>query len=173
MRHAAASDGVFTLRRFGFALLFQAALVIAGFAGAVIENHLREVTPATTTTTPTTAPPPTTSTVPHASIKVLVANATQQANVAGHFSQVLQEQGWSVSSPVNATASATTTSIYAGPAPNQQNAAMVIATELNLNPSVIKPLSSSVPVSTSTGNDVVVVIGSDLAGSGFPATTAG
>ncbi len=32
-------------------------------------------------------------------------------------------------------------------------------------------MSSAVPVATAAGLDVVVIIGSDLAGNGFPATT--
>ena len=36
----------------------------------------------------------------------------------------------------------------------------------------VQPLTAAVPVPNATGSYVVVVIGSDLAGSGFPATTA-
>ncbi len=54
----------------------------------------------------------------------------------------------------------------------QQQAAVLVASELGVQMTAVQPLGSAVPVANATGLDVVVVIGSDLAGSGFPATTA-
>jgi len=92
-----------------------------------------------------------------------------RGNAAGHFTQQLQQQGWSLSSPVNATATASSTAVYY--APGQQAAAALVASELGVPASAVQPLSATVPVPTTTGLDVVVVIGPDLAGQGFPATT--
>jgi hypothetical protein len=103
-------------------------------------------------------------------VKVLVANGTQQPNAAGHFTQQLQQQGWNVAVPRNTTSAASSTTIYY--APSQQQAAVVIASELGVPTSAVQAMSTAIPVSNSTGSDVVVVIGSDLAGNGFPATTA-
>lgn len=156
------------MRRFSIAVACIAALVLAGFAGAILSGHLKSGS-TTTTTTSHVSLSTTTSTVVHSSVKVLVANGTQEANAAGHFTQQLQQQGWSLSSPVNATATASSTAVYY--APGQQAAAALIASELGVPASAVQPLSATVPVPTTTGLDVVVVIGPDLAGQGFPATT--
>jgi hypothetical protein len=144
------------------------ALALAGYVGSVVGPHFKAGSAATTSTTRPLST--TTSTLAHASVKVLVANGTQQPNTAAHFSQQLQLQGWSVVTPKNATtSSAATTTIYYGP--YWQQSAMVIASELGAPATAVQPMSAAVPVASTAGLDVVVVIGSDLAGTGFPATT--
>ncbi len=103
-------------------------------------------------------------------MKILVANGTQEPNAAGHFTQQLQQQGWNVAVPKNATSPATTTTVYYAPA--QQQAAVLVASELGVPMTAVQSLGSTAPVANATGLDVIVVIGSDLAGNGFPATTA-
>lgn len=105
----------------------------------------------------------------HSTVTVAVANGTQQANVAAHFSQMLQQQGWKVATPQNSTSSASATTIYYAPA--QQQAAMEVATELNVPATSVQPLGAAAPIANATGIDVIVVIGPDLAANGFPATT--
>lgn len=105
----------------------------------------------------------------HASVKVLVANGTQEPNAAGHFAQQLQQQGWNVATPENSTTAASTTTVYF--APSQQEAAGLVASELGVPMTAVQSLGSDVPVPNAAGLDVIVVIGSDLAGNGFPATT--
>jgi hypothetical protein len=107
--------------------------------------------------------------MPHASVKVLVANGTKQPNAAGHFAQQLQQQGWNVSVPQNTTSAASSTTIYY--APSQQQAALLVASGLGVPTTSVQPLGANVPVVNLAGIDVVVVIGPDLAGNGFPATT--
>jgi hypothetical protein len=147
------------------------ALAVAGYVGSVVGPHFKSNAASSSATTTTSAHhgSTTTTTTPHASVKVLVANGTQESNTAAHFSQILQQQGWNVQTPTNATTPATTTSIYY--AFYWQQSAMQIATELGVPATALQPLNASVPVANSTGIDVVVVIGSDLAGNGFPATT--
>ncbi len=155
-------------RRIGLAFLGLVALAVAGYVGSVVGPHFKTTSSSGTTTT-TGAASTTTSTVPHSTVKVLVANGTSEANAAGHFAQQLQQQGWNVSQPTNTTSPATATAIYY--APSQQQAAEEIATELGVAKTSVQPLSTSVPVPGTSGNDVVVVVGPDLAGNGFPATT--
>jgi hypothetical protein len=123
--------------------------------------------PATTTTTTTapgkTAPTTTTTTVPHSSVTVVVANATQTNGLAGRKSTFLTSQGWAVQAPVDAATTEATSSVYY--AAGQQEAAAAIATELGIKPTAVVPLTSAVPVTGVSGDDVVVVIGSDLASS--------
>ena len=158
-------------RRFGFAIALVVALAVAGYVGSVVGPHFKSTTASSSSTTTTSAQQAstTTTTIPHASVKVLVANGTQESNTAAHFSQILQQQGWNTQTPTNSTAPATTTAVYY--AVFWQQSAAQIATELGVPATAVQPLTASVPVANTTGMDVVVVIGSDLAGNGFPATT--
>ncbi len=157
-------------RRFGIALALVVALAVAGYVGSVVGPHFKSNTASSSSsTTSAQQASTTTTTTPHASVKVLVANGTQEPNTAAHFSQILQQQGWNTQTPTNSTAPAATTTVYY--AVFWQQSAMQIATELGVPTTAVQPLTASVPVASTTGIDVVVVIGSDLAGNGFPATT--
>jgi hypothetical protein len=120
--------------------------------------------PATTTTTTVkqpAVPTTTTTTVPHASVSVLVANATGAGSFAAHYSTVLGAQGWAMRPPVDATTTEAASTVYY--AAGQQESAAAIAVTLGLKPAAVQPLSASVPVASAAGVDVVVIIGPDLA----------
>jgi LytR cell envelope-related transcriptional attenuator len=144
-------------------------LATAGFVGSVVGPHFKTTSTSSMPTTLTHPLSTTTSTVAHSAVKVLVANGTKEPNAGAHFTQQLQQGGWSVSTPENTTAAASATSIYY--APSQQQAAAQVASAIGAPTAAVQPLSAAVPVANVTGVDVVVVIGPDLAGSGFPATT--
>jgi hypothetical protein len=118
---------------------------------------------ATPPTVPKKPPPPTTTTttLARSSVHVLVANGVGYGELATEFGDELQTEGWSVLPPVNATANVNASNVYyaAGMEPN----AAPVAAALGLKTSALLPLTSSVPVSSATGADVVVVIGPDLA----------
>lgn len=119
----------------------------------------------TTTTVPAhhrTAPTTTTTTIPHATVKVQVANGTTAPSAAAFYTARLQTQNWSTLAPEDTTSPYNGTSIvyYAS---GQMSSAQVIASFLGLPPSNVQPLSSSVPVSSISGVDVLVVLGPDLA----------
>jgi hypothetical protein len=122
-----------------------------------------------TTTTAHGATTTTTTTVPRSSVKVLVANGTAVPNQATNYSRYLSGQGWNTLPPADATTQAlkTSTVYYAQGA---QSSAETIASSLGLPATAVAPLTTSVPVSSTTGADVVVVIGADLAGK-TPGTT--
>lgn len=141
----------------GFAVA-AAALVAVGTRPSVSGVAAPPVT--TTTVGHTTAPTTTTTTVPHASVSVVVANATQTNALAAHYSSVLTAQGWKVGTPADATTSEATSSVYY--AAGEQGPAGIIATELGIKPTAVLPLTTAVPVANTSGTDVVVVIGSDL-----------
>jgi LytR cell envelope-related transcriptional attenuator len=127
-------------------------------------------TPPPPTTTSTTAPgthasTTTTTTVPHSSVTVAVANATETNGLAAHYASVLTAQGWAVGAATDAATTEATSSVYY--AAGQQEAAASIATTLGLKPAAVVPLTAAVPVSGVSGDDVVVVIGNDL----VPATS--
>ena len=109
----------------------------------------------------TTTVPPTTTTIARSATSGQVANGSQGTNLAAHYSAILSAQGWATKPPLDATAQVATSSVYY--AAGQQEAAAAIATELKLSPSAVHPLTTAVPVTGASGNDVVVVIGADLA----------
>jgi hypothetical protein len=156
--------------RIGLAILCLGALALAGFVGSVVGPHFKAASSSSTTSTAPRLASTTTSTVARSSVKVLVTNGTQEPNAASHFTQELQLQGWNVAVPKNTTSAASSTTIYF--APSRQQAAALVASELGVPMTAVQPLGAGVPVASTAGFDVVVVIGSDLAGSGFPATTA-
>lgn len=146
------------------------ALALAGYVGSVVGPHFKGTSSLPTTVDSTRQPSTTTSTVVHATVKVLVTNGTQEPNAAAHFTQRLQQQGWNVATPKNTTSPASATAIYY--APSQRQAALLVAAELWAPTAAVQPMTPTVPVASASGLDVVVVIGPDLAGSGFSATTA-
>ena len=132
------------MRRLGLFVVFLVALVAAGFAGALLSGHLNQNNGTqTVVTTRSTALSTTTTTLPHASTKVLVANGTQTNGAAAHVTQVLQAQGWSMSTPTNSTSQASATTVYY--APTKQPEAALIASELGVNPSAVQPLTVTAP----------------------------
>jgi hypothetical protein len=150
------------MSRLGIFALFVVALVTAGFAGALFSGHLNQNSSTeTVVTTGSTPLSTTTTTLPHASVKVLVANGTQQNGAAAQLTQVLQAQGWSMSTPTNTTSQVSTTAVYF--APTKQPEAALIASEIRVGPSAVQPLTVTAPVTGVTGIDVIVVIGPDLA----------
>ena len=99
----------------------------------------------------------------------MVANGTTTNGLAAHFSTVIGAGGWTMQTPVDAATSVATSAVYY--VPGQQQQAASIATTIGVKPAQVLPISAATPVSTTTGVDVVVVIGADLA-STTTATTA-
>ena len=123
---------------------------------------------AAATTTPTTAhrsghgtTTTTSTTVPHASVSVVVANATNTNGLAAHYSNVIGAGGWKMGTPIDASTTQSTSAVYY--AAGQQAAANAIASAIGVKPAQVLPLTTATPVNGVTGTDVVVVIGSDLA----------
>lgn len=125
-------------------------------------------TAATTTTARGHRGSSTTTTVPPSSVSVVVANATSTSGLAAHYSTVIGAGGWSMKTPVDATTSEATSAVYY--AAGFQHEAQAIATSIGVKPTAVVPLTSAVPVSGVTGNDVVVVIGQDLSASSTTTT---
>jgi hypothetical protein len=115
-------------------------------------------TPSTTTTT---RPPPPTTTIPSPRVPVMVANASSVAGAAAAVSKELEPHGWDLLPPVNATASATASSVYylAGFEPE----AKAIAGDLQLAPTAVVPYTTAAPISSIGAAQVLVVVGPDLA----------
>ena len=164
-----AGNGIAPVRAFVVLVLFVVAaiaLVAIGTRPTVSGDAAIPPTTTTTTAPPKTAPTTTTTTVPHSSVTVGVANATQSNGLAAHYSSVLTAQGWAAQAPIDAATTEATSSVYY--AAGQQASATAIATTLGLKPAVVLPLTTAAPVTGASGDDVVVVVGSDLVA---PATT--
>lgn len=103
----------------------------------------------------------TTTTAPHASVSVVVANATNTNGLAAHYSTVIGAGGWKMGTPIDASTTEATSTVYY--AAGQQAAAQSIANTIGVKPAQVQPLTTAVPVAGASGNDVVVVVGQDLA----------
>jgi hypothetical protein len=93
-------------------------------------------------------------------VSVVVANGTNTSGLAAHYSTVIGGGGWTMQTPVNASTSQATSAVYY--APGMQQPAEAIASGIGVKPAQVQPISTSTPVSSAAGIDVVVVIGQDL-----------
>jgi hypothetical protein len=115
-----------------------------------------------TSTTTTTTPAP-------ATVHVLVANATVVNGVAHAVTAFLASKGFATLTPTNALLKVTASELYTvGGASADTSAA---AAALDLPASSIEPAASAAPVASTTGANVVVIVGPDLAARVNPATT--
>jgi hypothetical protein len=110
----------------------------------------------------------TSTTVAPASVHVLVANATTTNGVAGAVTTFLGSKGFATLTATNALVKVTASEIYTvgGATADTQ----VVAAALNLPASSIEPATAAVPVASTTGANVVVIVGPDLATRFNPAT---
>jgi len=130
--------------------------------------HLPGSTAAAASST-TTSAPTTTTTINRANVHVLVANGTSTAEGATDYANELHAQGWATLPPADTTTPATASNVYYSA--GNQAAAAALANELGLKPAAVQPLSTTVPVSSVAGADLVLVLGPDLA-SRAPTTTS-
>jgi hypothetical protein len=103
----------------------------------------------------------TTTTVAHSSVSVVVANGTSTNGLAAHYSTVIGAGGWAMKTPIDAATKVPTSAVYY--APGFQPEAAAIATTIGVKSTEVLPISSATPVSGTSGYDVIVVIGQDLA----------
>lgn len=124
--------------------------------------HSHTSPPTTGTTHPVT--PTTLPAVAHQGIKVLVANGTTTAHSASEVRVWLGNHEFDTSAFVayNTTTPETTDAVYFVNS-GTKTMADEVAAALTLGTSIVQPGGSSPPVATTTGADVVVVLGTDLA----------
>jgi LytR cell envelope-related transcriptional attenuator len=158
--------GIAPVRAFVVLVIFVVATIALVAVGTRHSVSGDAATPPTTTPTTvatgghTTAPTTTTTTVPHSSVTVLVANATQTNGLAAHYTTVLGAQGWAMQTAVDAATTEAASTVYF--AAGEQAAAASIAGTLGLKPTAVAPLTTAVPVTGASADDVVVVVGTDL-----------
>jgi hypothetical protein len=126
----------------------------------------------TSTTKPSTTKPSTTTTAvaakPPSNVPVLVANASGVPGAAATVSDQLQQAGWDMQAPINASAKVPTSAVYyvAG----EKAAATEVAAALHLPASAVLPYTTAAPVSTIGTAEILVVVAPDIA-SGPSSTT--
>jgi LytR cell envelope-related transcriptional attenuator len=122
--------------------------------------------PGTTTTlsTTTTTHHGTTTHPAKARVRVQVANGTSTPNLAHNFTQQLQTLGWDTLPPLNASHHVAATIVYFNP--GFKWAAQEIATSLKVGKSAILAVNGQSPVAGANTDDVIVVLGPDVATNG-------
>lgn len=125
-------------------------------------HHSNPPPPTTSTTKPVTTT--TAAAIPHSGIAVLVANGTSTAHGASEVRTWLGTRGFAVSAfpPYNTTTPQSSDAVYV-----VGNGTVVMAKEvaaaLTLTAAAVVPVGERPPVATTSGADVVVVLGTDLA----------
>ena len=146
------------------------AIILVLFVGATF-LMLRSSSPNSTspTTTVTSAssvttlksPGGTTTTIPtKAQVRVQVANGTLTTGLARTYTQQLMTLGWDTLPQLNASKVAATVIYYN---PGYLWAAQQIASSLKVSSSAIKTLNGLTPVAGASGDDVIVILGPDIA----------
>lgn len=113
--------------------------------------------PPTTTTAPTTTTP---ATIAPSSIRVLVANGTNTSGAAASVTSFVSGKGFATLRPTNALTTVHASQVY--PINDAVSAAQEVAAALGLPSSSVQPNSTPVPVPSTAGATVVVVVGPDL-----------
>jgi hypothetical protein len=111
----------------------------------------------------------TTTTVPPASIHVLVANATEVNGVAGAVTTFLGSKGFATLTATNALLKVTASEVFTVGGATADVAPVVAA--LGLPASAVEPAAAAAPVASTTGANVVVIVGPDLATRYAPGAT--
>ncbi len=127
-------------------------------------------TPAQASHRRVTAPAAAAAAVPSA-IRVLVANGTSVTGAATRFTNALRTAGYNVLSPVNSTSPAVSSVVYFEKGDRAD--AMAVAQFLGVGAGAVQPAPSSLPVQSSMGAMVLVMIGPDLANQAAPSAATG
>ena len=142
-------------------------LILILFVGATYlmlrSTNSSSSTSATTTTTTldsSSGGGSTSTTLPKNKVPVQVANGTNVSGLARNYTQQLEALNWDALPQVNGP-KVTATTIYYNP--GFLWAAQEIAGEIKVSPSAIQPLNGLNPVSGASGDDVIVILGPDVA----------
>jgi hypothetical protein len=91
---------------------------------------------------------------------VQVANGTGTTGLARTYTQQLQTLGWDTLPEMNGPKVAATIIYYN---PDSLKAAQELASEIKVSNSAIKPLDGLSPVAGASGDDVIIILGPDVA----------
>ncbi len=146
--------------------LLVVLIILVLFVGAtfVTLRSTNASSPGPTTTTTahsTTNSSSTTSTVvPKSKVRVQVANGTHTTGLARTYTQQLMTFGWDTLPEVNGSTVSKTIIYYN---PGYAWAAKQLANEIKVGASAIQPLNGLSPVKGASGDDVIIILGPDVA----------
>lgn len=143
------------------AVIVVAIAVVVGILAFSVAGKIPRGKQAATTTSTTTATKTTIPSTERSRYKVQVANGTSTDGAASGVTQDLQSQGWNALPPVNTANPVASSAVYF--AKGKRQAAVEIANSLRLGEAKVFPFTTSVPVPGANGDDVVVIVGPDLA----------
>ncbi|MGD0380132.1 MAG: LytR C-terminal domain-containing protein [Acidimicrobiales bacterium] len=143
-------------------------LLMPSATRAPLEVKTAAASTPSSSTPPTTAPRTGSTTtslatiVPGASsVHVLVANGTSITALAAGTSTYLRSRGFLTLAPTNSTTKVTRTQVYAVSGPSSSATSVIEA--LGLSAATVQPTGAVAPVPSTTGANVVVITGPDLA----------
>lgn len=113
-----------------------------------------------TTSAPSSSTTTTAAPVAPSAVKVLVANGTNTNGAAATVTSFLSGKGFGTLTAIDALTTVTKSEIYVVQGTFAE--AQSVATALGLPSSAIEPASMPVPVSSTGGADIVVIVGPDL-----------
>jgi hypothetical protein len=120
-------------------------------------------------TTPTNSPTTAANLKSPKNVKVLVANGTSTAGLAGRVTTTLHTDGYATLTPTDSTQKVPATVVYFEPGYGADAAAL--AGKLSLPPSVVSAMPTPAPVASLSGANVLVVAGPNLASSSSSTTS--
>jgi len=141
-------------------------LVVVFVVGAfvMLRSSSSNTAPSMNATTPTMATTGSVSSsaavVTKAKVSVQVSNGTSVAGLARTYTQQLMTLGWDTLPEMNGP-KVTATLVYYNP--GFRSAAMDIAKTLNVPATAVTPLNGQQPVAGASSDDIVVVLGPDVA----------
>ena len=141
-------------------------LVLAFVAGAYVMLRAHAPASASTTTSSlagsTTTTPTASGGVVKSQVRVQVANGTLVSGLAGSYTHQLLTEGWDVLPAANSLGlRPSATEIYYNPGFKQ--AAQMVATSIQVSPSIVRALGGLNPVAGADADNVIVILGPDAA----------
>jgi hypothetical protein len=159
-QHESRNDGSHYQPSLLVVLIILALFVAATFAMLKSTNVSTQGV-ATSSSTTTSSPSSTVATVVTKSkVRVQVANGTGTTGLARTYTQQLQTLGWDTLPEMNGPKVAATIIYYN---PDSLKAAQELASEIKVSNSAIKPLDGLSPVAGASGDDVIIILGPDVA----------
>jgi hypothetical protein len=141
------------------AVVFIIVVLFIGATFLMVTTISSSPSSVTTTTAPsTTTTKPSTARVIKSRVRVQVANGTNVTGLAATYTQKLMTQDWDTLPPVNGPTEKKTIIYYI---PGQLKAAQEVASTISVNLSAIHPLGSLKPLTSVSGDDVIVILGHD------------
>jgi hypothetical protein len=161
-QHESHNDGSHYQPSLAVVLVILVLFVAATFLMLKSTHSSNPSTTSTTLASSTTNSNSSTSStvVPKSRVRVQIANGTSTTGLARTYTQQLMTYGWDTLPQVNASKVSATVIYYN---PGYLWAAKQLASEIKVGDSAIQPLNGLSPVSGASNDDVIIILGPDVA----------